>query len=236
MTPLPAVRAEGLTPGVAEAYALQAVEAIDRVSTPDEAEQLLQQVRMAEQAVRIAEIGRVFEQRWTRVRLQAERKYGELLGPPEPTAGPGRGKTVTVGHGLGEARKERQRARQVAAVPEPVFNAYITEAEQPSRAGLLRAAKEPEVQPEPEIVDAQVVSESPEPQEPNGRALIFANAARRRVLDVMYKLDGHTEGLDHIDFQSLSLAMSDQDRAEFDRIAREARARLQRFRDHLKEA
>ncbi len=38
-------------------------------------------------------------------------------------------------------RKTRQRAREVAAVPKAVFEQYLAEAEQPSRAGLLRYAE-----------------------------------------------------------------------------------------------
>lgn len=38
-------------------------------------------------------------------------------------------------------RKTRQRAREVAAVPQAVFERYLANAEQPSRAGLLRFAE-----------------------------------------------------------------------------------------------
>src|SRR6516165_10639019 len=61
--------------------------AIDGVQTPDEAEQLLRQVTAAEQAIRLARIGAEREQRWGGFRLRAERRYGELLGPPTDKGG-----------------------------------------------------------------------------------------------------------------------------------------------------
>ena len=109
--------------------------AIDGVQTPDEAEQLLRQVTAAEQAIRLARIGAEREQRWGGFRLRAERRYGELLGPPTDKGG-----RRTVSGTNSSDRFAQHQARKVAAVPQDKFDAYIEQAAKPSRTGLLRAA------------------------------------------------------------------------------------------------
>lgn len=132
---LPAVQAGVLLPAQADQWEADALEAIGAVSTPDEAEALLARIKLAEQALRLADLGREREQRWGRVRLLGERRYGELLGPAE-NHGPA---TLTASKGSGGAdHVARHRARQVAEVPETQFEEYVATAEQPTRAGLLR--------------------------------------------------------------------------------------------------
>lgn len=66
--------------------------------------------------------------------LRAERRYGELLGPRKP----GRRSDVeplTAGKRLtGADHVAANQARKVWEVDEPVFEAYLADAEKPSRA------------------------------------------------------------------------------------------------------
>lgn len=136
---LPVERPAGATLVEADQWEADALAAIDAVDTPEAAEALLGKIKLADQAVRISKLGAEREQRWGRVRLLAERRYGELLGPPE-NRGPA---TVTASHGsTDDERKARERARAVAAVPEPAFHGYVETEPQPTRAGLLREAGE----------------------------------------------------------------------------------------------
>lgn len=67
---------------------MQARDAIENVTDPDEAESLLRKVKLAEDAARLAQIGGERAQRWAGLKLLAERRYGELLGPAEITPPP----------------------------------------------------------------------------------------------------------------------------------------------------
>lgn len=115
-----------------------ALDAIENVTEPNEAERLLAKVRAVQEAQRLARVGADYEKRWGVVRLKAERKYGELLGPAEPG---GNSNRVTGSHTEPAERKAASRARQVAQVPDEVFDGYIEKAEEPTRAELLRATK-----------------------------------------------------------------------------------------------
>lgn len=125
----------------ADRMAEDAISSIEDVHDPDAAEQLLTRIKLAAEAIRLAELGREYEQKWGRIRLMGERRYGELLGPAMTKQEAG---AVTRSHSSTEpeVRKQAERARKVAAVPEQVFDKYIARAEKPSRTGLLRAAKE----------------------------------------------------------------------------------------------
>jgi hypothetical protein len=107
MSALPALR-EPLAPAVADQWESDALVAIERVETPEAAESLLAQVRVAEEAIRLAELGRDRERRWARVRLLAERKYGELLGPAMTPQEAG------AVRGSDSSSAERERARRAA--------------------------------------------------------------------------------------------------------------------------
>jgi phage N-6-adenine-methyltransferase len=127
---------------VAELDALEesALEAIESVKEPDEAERLLAKVRAVQEAQRLARLGADYEKRWGVVRLKAERKYGTLLGK----ASEGRPRENVRASHVSATDSERQQARmarKVAAVPPEVFEEYVDQAEEPSRAELLRASK-----------------------------------------------------------------------------------------------
>lgn len=148
------VRAASVDLAQLDAMERDALDAIDHVTDPESAERLLAQVKAVHEAQRLARLGAEYERRWGRVRLLAERRYGELLGP----AMPGRPEIVTSGHiterldnratwklkydapADAADRKARERARVVASVPESTFTEYVDNEPAPSRAGLLRAA------------------------------------------------------------------------------------------------
>lgn len=124
------------SPAEAEALAVVAVDAIERVDDPAEAERLLRQITAYQVAVRLAQIGQEHEKRWAEIRWRAERKMGELLGPATPGRNPGESDRQSDSD-----YKQAERARKLAAVPQETFEEYISTAEEPTRAGLLRAAK-----------------------------------------------------------------------------------------------
>lgn len=113
-----------------------ALAAIESVSEPTEAERLLVKVKAVQEAQRLARHGADISKRWGILRLKAERKYGELLGPAERGRPAG---NVSASDVLSGADREAARvARQVAQIPDEIFNGYLTEAEEPTRAALLR--------------------------------------------------------------------------------------------------
>jgi phage N-6-adenine-methyltransferase len=120
---------------LADQWEADALQAIDAVVDPEQAESLLARIKVAEQAIRLSRLGGDRERRWGRVRLLGERRYGELLGPAEHSRRP---EVVTGSNNLPAERKAQHEARQVADVPEPVFAEYVETAGQPTRAGLLR--------------------------------------------------------------------------------------------------
>lgn len=133
-----ALRGHSFSPAVLDRMEADALDAIEHVSDPESAERLLAQVKAVAEAQRLAKVGAEYEQRWGRVRLMAERRYGELLGPPKA---PAEAAAVTGGNRLEPAEKAAQhKARQVASVPESTFTEYVEQEEKPTRSGLLRAA------------------------------------------------------------------------------------------------
>lgn len=139
MTEVAVLGSEDVAAIGSEESALAALAAVDEVNSPEDAEALLRKITAYQQAVRLAKIGHVQERRWAGIRLQAERKMGELLGAAE--VGGHRDAHVTGGHVEPEERKTHERARKVAAIPADTFAAYLTTADEPTRAGLLRAAR-----------------------------------------------------------------------------------------------
>jgi len=115
--------------------------ALELVTTADDAEVLWRKLKALEHVARMAKLSQELRLRGARLQLRAERRWGELLGSAE-NHGPA---TVTGGDGSrGADRMARSRAREVAGVPEPVFDHYVTTARDPeslSRAGLLREHK-----------------------------------------------------------------------------------------------
>ena len=161
----PAVMAADMEPRrittaeMADAYEIQALTAIESIEDPDEAERLLGLVTLAAEAVRIQKLGEDRERRWGAVRLRAERRYGELLGPAKVGAPEGNKHNaknyVASGHIVSQTdRDTRKYARRVAAVPEEKFEGYVNTNKKPTRNGLLL-----ESQPKPvntQITDGQL--------------------------------------------------------------------------------
>jgi len=143
---LPATRGSEATPALADQWEADALAAIESVATPEAAEAVLARIKLAAQAIKLAELGADYEKRWGRIRLLGERRYGELLGPAK-VGGPNiEGGVVTAsndGPVSSAERKAQHDARQVASVPEDDFNEYVETAERPTRAGVLRAQVEP---------------------------------------------------------------------------------------------
>lgn len=116
-----------------------ALDAIENVTEPDQAEQLLARVKAVHEAQRLARLGADYEKRWSSVRLRAERKYGELLGPPQ--TGRPEGNVSATNVSSGAERVAAHAARQVAAVPDEVFEEFLKTEDEPTRAGLLKAKR-----------------------------------------------------------------------------------------------
>lgn len=135
---LPAHVASGTTLAQADAWEADALDAIETVDDPDAAEALLARIKLAEQAIRLSRLGADREQRWGRVRLMGERRYGELLGPAKH-GGDRRSESTSTAE-VDRDYTAEHRAREVAEVPEPAFQEYVDTAGQPTRAGLLREA------------------------------------------------------------------------------------------------
>lgn len=139
MSALP-VQREGADVTEADLWETEALEALDKVDTPEAAEDLLRKVKFAHQAIRLSKLGAEREQRWGRIRLMAERRYGELLGPAKP--GRPEQENVTSSHVSTPAeRKAAERAREVAEAAETdpqAFEEYLDTDPAPTRAGLLR--------------------------------------------------------------------------------------------------
>lgn len=114
-----------------------------QVTNAAEAEQLWRMVTAADTAARLM---RLHGDKWLRfgkLKLRAERRWGELLGPAEI----GRPlENVTASNvSSGSDRAAKHRAREVAEVPAEVFDAYVEKAKDPEtlrRGRLLRVARE----------------------------------------------------------------------------------------------
>jgi hypothetical protein len=150
---------------LSEKYLKAAYEQLEDVHTPDEAEDLLRRASLVAEATRIERLGEAQERLWAIVKLRAERRKGELLGPGGPTAGTGRGnkKSVTGGNAFtGAERKAANTARKVWSVPGDVFEMYVLTNTRPTRSGLFReffpprngTKPKPEAAPEEELIRA----------------------------------------------------------------------------------
>ena len=142
--PLATVTRNGATPALADQWEAEALDAIENVQDPAEAERLLGRVTLATEAMRIAKLGEDRERRWKALWLKAERRYGELLPPKQPGK---RTDKATSGSLPGVDPDQAKRARKVAAVPDDVFNDYVANDPKPSREGLLRKATDPKKRP-----------------------------------------------------------------------------------------
>lgn len=119
------------------ASAAPAVADLNAVKTPEDALALLRQTRDPGVAASVQALGEERGAAWREVTLRAERRYGELLGEPKT------GRPLKTSQAATFSREQRDaasRARKVWKVDEPVFEAYLADAEKPSRAELLRVA------------------------------------------------------------------------------------------------
>lgn len=123
--------------------------ALGEVSTPEDADALWRKIQAVEEAARLARVSEVVVATVSRFRLRAKRKYGELLGPAQVGAPKGNSNAahdnVTGGHvdSAAAGRKAAERARKLAEIPEPVFEAHLAEAEPDdlTEAAVLRSGK-----------------------------------------------------------------------------------------------
>lgn len=129
---------------------------LDAPTNAKSAETLWRQIRAVEEAMRFAQISTAVTVAMGRVRLRAEARWGELLGPAEPGGHDDR---------LSDRRsdsvyKGRERARKVAEVCEQapdVFEEYLAtdHDDPPTRAGLFRAVQESVPRRRPRMTDLE---------------------------------------------------------------------------------
>lgn len=129
-----------LTDRAALALIDDAERALAEVDNPEDADELWRRVKAVSEAARLARVSEATLVTFRRVQLRAKRRYGELLGPAE-NHGPA---TVTARHGSTDGdRKTTERARNLAAIPEPVFTAHLEQSDPDklSEAGVIREAR-----------------------------------------------------------------------------------------------
>lgn len=155
-------------------------------SLPDVAA-LVDYAEAARQAARRAKLSEESQKAWAVFALEAQRKAGELLSAAPKSRGGRPGKTgdsVSLVSGLrevlgtktdDEAKAKSSRWQKVAAVPQDAFDDYVTTAEEPSRAGLIKHAKKTGAVPtEDELLDAI------EKRKPGSKAKVEATRLRSR--------------------------------------------------------
>lgn len=110
-----------------------------------DAEQFWRIVSAADLAARVVKLHEDEQLRYAKLKLRAERRWGELLPPPKDSQGE-RSELIPGGKKLNSSDTHaRHRAREVAAVPAAVFTKYVDKAKDPEllrRARLLRIARE----------------------------------------------------------------------------------------------
>lgn len=137
---LPEVLPDAASPAQIAQLEADALDAIETVDSPEEAEELLGKVSGFEHVIRLMKMGEEYERRWAIVRLRAWRRFGQLLGHVEEQAHKGRGHSVTASNAIsGADRKARNGARQVAAISEEKFEDYVAIEPNPTRSGLIKA-------------------------------------------------------------------------------------------------
>lgn len=121
----------------------QAEHALELVRDQDDAEQLWRSLSAIDAAARLARVHGDVQLRAGRLRLRAERRWGELLGPAE------HGGDTTASKGRLDARDyvARQTARKVADVDADLFDSYLAGVRDPEalrRIRLIRLQRERE--------------------------------------------------------------------------------------------
>jgi hypothetical protein len=135
--------------------------ALERIDAPDDAAALLSKIATVDEALRRMHALADEQLRAGKLRLRAERRLGELL----PVAKIGRPSAKCASDHVSTVadRSAKRRARQLAAVPAPTFEAYLASATDPDelrRARLLRAtapvpAKAEDVAAAPVVPDVE---------------------------------------------------------------------------------
>lgn len=136
-----------LLPAQVSALLDQAEQALALVTEPEDAEALVQRLIVLDHAARLARTHALTQLRVGQLKLRAERRWGELLGP----ANLGRPGNVPDGNipKEGRKRKAEYRARSVADVEQKVFDHYLETVRDPEllrRARLLRLQREREAE------------------------------------------------------------------------------------------
>lgn len=115
---------------------------LDGVRTPEDAHRLLREVKAVEEIVALAEIGAAREREWRGVRMLAEHRWGELLGPAETGRPASIASNVTPSNVISAAeRAARGRARKLAAIPKEKVLEHIATDPEPSAKRLLKQAR-----------------------------------------------------------------------------------------------
>jgi phage N-6-adenine-methyltransferase len=124
----------------------EAERALAEVSTPEDADEIWRKVRAVEEAARLARLAEATVGAMTRVRLRAKRRWGQLL--PEPAskaeAGAKGGSSDTPSPLADSEKKQVERARKLAAIPQEAFEAALENTEPdkpPTEAALLRQGR-----------------------------------------------------------------------------------------------
>jgi hypothetical protein len=134
-------------------WLLDATASIPLITDVASALEALARVQMIEHAVQIQKLGEERERAWAGVKLRAERRYGELLPPPQQGKRTDKGPSPARGRLDKAASRAKEKARKVHDdVPEEVFEEYVKDDPKPTRAGLHRAAAKAKPQSPPEPV------------------------------------------------------------------------------------
>jgi 16S rRNA G966 N2-methylase RsmD len=142
-----AIRDQQAVPALLE----QAEQALELVRDQEQAEALWRRLAAIDEAARLARVHGDVQLRAGRLRLRAERRWGELLGPADEQsqerADDGTFRVTGSNAVNGSDRVARHRAREVAAVDADVFTSYLERTRDPEllrRARLLRLQREHE--------------------------------------------------------------------------------------------
>lgn len=135
-----------LTDRAAVALLDQVEAALAAVDSPDDADELWRRIQAVEEAARLARLAETTVAAFARLRLRAKRRWGELLPPvaSKAEAGAKGGSSDTPSPLAPADRKQAERARKLAAVPEETFEAALadgTAEKAPSEAAILKASR-----------------------------------------------------------------------------------------------
>jgi hypothetical protein len=259
---LPANREEAgelITPEQADQWEVSALQAIEDVQDPDQADELLKRITLAEQAIKLSKLSGDYYRRWRGVHLRAERRYGELLPKPKPGAPVGSRnaakKPITDGSrpitenkpssgGINSKAEElaRRKARQVAGVSKKEFEEYVSENKNPTRAGLMREEQEKKRRKEQEekrqaTRNAMAPGQWLKDDEPKAPAKTFT--WRDRLWNAIPTGKGFRQIADELELDPDPATLSDDDITRLIKLLQEQineRQRLKKVLSNIKEA